>query len=118
MKYCVIAIKENNNYRSIICHCDEYSDIGLVLRNKYHSETATSNLIALGDLNQLDENTISSFHEDWGYQWNETTPITHENLKLLALYSDAVGADRLHVFEDNEWESLVISEPEELLKSA
>lgn len=114
MKYCVIAVKNNHSYSSIICHYDEYSDVGLVLRKKYHSIESCNTLIELGDLNHLDEDTISAFHRDWGYLWNETIPVVHENLKLLALYSDSVGADRLHVFEDNEWESLFLRETSEI----
>ncbi len=118
MKHCVIAVRNDQNYRSIICHYDEVSDVGLVLRRKYHTEDAASALIVLGDLNHLDEHRISAFHRDWGYLWNESVSIAHESLQLLISYCDAVGADRLHVFEDGEWESLLINEPEDIKLSA
>lgn len=118
MKHCIIAVRSAHTYRSIICHYDECSEVGGVLRRKYHSEAAANGLIELGDLNHLDERRISAFHRDWGYLWNESVSIDHGSLQLLVAYSEAVGADRLHIFEDGEWESLLVGEAEEIKLSA
>ncbi len=118
MKHCVIAVRVNRSYRSIICHYDDCSDVARVLRKKYRSIRDITHLLELGDLNHLDETSISAFHRDWGYLWNETTPVIHDDLKLLISYSDAIGADRLHVFEDNAWEHLVINYVDDELLSA
>ncbi len=111
MKDCIIAVKNRHHYISLLCHHDELSDVGGVLRGKYSSASAANELIALGDLNTLDE-------RDWGYIWNETVPLSHDNLKSLEKHCETIGAEKLHVYEDNAWESLTIDEPKQYLISA
>lgn len=111
MKRCIIAVKNRLNYSSILCRHDELSDVGGVLRGKYSAAKAANELIALGDLNYLDE-------KNWGYLWNETVPVAHNSLRSLEAYCESVEAEILHVYEDNAWESLTICEPHHYLQSA
>ncbi len=72
----------------------------------------------MGDMNYQEETQLNAFHNEWGYAWNETASIIHLSLTALISYSDNMCADRLHIFEDNAWESLLLREPEEALMTA
>lgn len=124
MKQCIIAIRTNHQYpkhsiySSITCHYDQYSDIGYVLRKRYKSISAIKELLSVGDVNCREKYQLNAFHNEWGYAWNEKASIIHLSLTALISYSDYMCADRLHIFEDNAWESLRLREPEETLMMA
>ncbi len=103
MTYCIIAIKEKNQYTSIVCHSKQRSNIGDVLRNYYTTTDAVRKLLTMGDLNRLEKDAVISFHFHWGYRWNEARPIDHSHHSLLMAYSSAIGAESLYVFENNQW---------------
>lgn len=124
MKHCIIAVRTNYQYpkhsiySSITCHYDQCSDIGYVLRKRYNSIGSIKELLSVGDVNSQEKNQLNDFHNKWGYAWNETASIIHISLTALISYSDNMNADRLHIFEDNAWESLLLREPEEVLMTA
>jgi len=108
--YCIIAMKDKQHYKSIVCHGDDIATIREALRTRYIRTDSTTKLIDQGDLNHLDNYNLVSFHQDCGYGWNETRPVTHANHQLLVSYTDSIGADSLFVFDNGSWHEGRISE--------
>lgn len=118
MNHSIIALKRDKQYLSIICHHPHNGDLGAVLRAHYSSRTAANRLIALGDLNHLDADAIDAFHRDWGYTRNETLAVRHASANALVNFCESINAEQLHLFNDNEWETIRLTETAHMLATA
>ncbi|MFL0805537.1 MAG: hypothetical protein K6L81_17620 [Agarilytica sp.] len=109
MKHCILATQVDNHFVSIICHFDDDADMHGVLNRFHKSENAAAHLITLGDLNCIQEESISAYHRDWGYTWNQVQPVIHAHPKLLLTYSQAIGCEYLYAFENDQWDEIPLT---------
>jgi len=106
---CFIAMtKDEVTYQSIYCHHDGYdtdNGAGPTLRQHHNSEYHAENLIALGDISFVQEETVCAHHCDRGDSWDQTQPrITRSQPELFAL-AKACDAQYLYLFKQGEWHS-------------
>ena len=106
---CFIAMtKDEVTYQSIYCHHDGYdtdNGVGPTLRQHHNSEYHAENLIALGDISFVQEETVCAYHRDRGDSWDQTqSRITRSQPELFAL-AKACDAQYLYLFKQGEWHS-------------
>lgn len=105
MGYCILAIKDNHQYRSV--YCRDQRDISHTLSHHYSSLSAAKCLVGLGDISQLNENNVRAYFRDWGFAWEYTHPKLFEKRSELLNHGRMGGADCVYIFDANHWEKVV-----------
>lgn len=117
MNHCVIAIKQKDSeeLKSIVCYYQNKDAMLNALADKFQSHQDVANLIALGDLQNLNSKGAVAFHRDCGYAWNMTVPVAHTSTEKLVQFSRAISATHLLMFEGKYWDFLNLSDSDALI---
>lgn len=112
MEYCVVAIedRENGQFWSILCHYENKHKLFDVLSKVYARPASAGKLLAYGDINELHEHSVNTFHRDWGYEWNQVCPVRHSSVEALIDFSRSIEATHLCLYESKEWHFLLLAE--------
>lgn len=108
MNHCILAMKENNDYLSVLCIYE--GQISSLLEQHYNSEAKARSLVELGDINNIQEHEVNAFHRDWGISWRYTKPQHYADKSSLIQYCEASGLDRLFLFDEDEWQTVEFEE--------
>ncbi len=106
-KHCVIALKFDNHYISILCYYGDDIRVGEILRTSFTTQLDAEALVAKGDIANLAAVPIQ-FCTAIGYAWAQARPVAHETPAALAEYCLAVGGSHIHVFEGGSWDTIAL----------
>ncbi len=106
-KHCVIALKFDNHYISILCYYGDDIRVGEILRTSFATQLDAEALVAKGDIANLAISPIQ-FCTAIGYTWAQAKPVAHETPAALAEYCLAVGGSHIHVFEGGSWDAIAL----------
>ena len=112
MNHCILAMKENEDYLSVLCIYQ--GQLSNLLTQHYNSFDKAYSLVELGDINSIDADEVNAFHRDWGISWRYTKPQYYPNKASLLKYCEATGLDLLFLFEDDQWQKIDFSQEFEL----
>ncbi|VUD56391.1 hypothetical protein TDB9533_02046 [Thalassocella blandensis] len=104
MNHCILAMKENNDYLSVLCIYEGH--ISTMLQQHYNSEDKARSLVELGDINSIQEDEVNAFHRDWGISWRYTKPQHYSDKSSLLQYCEATGLDLMFLFDGQKWEKV------------
>lgn len=104
MNYCVIAVRDNFQFRSVFCRSKE--DLLTTLQDEHQGLERAKYLVGQGDICQLNRNGVRYYAKDWGFNWKTTQPTEFASPKALFDYVRATGIARVYLFEHNEWRCL------------
>ncbi|MFL0799677.1 MAG: hypothetical protein K6L80_04445 [Agarilytica sp.] len=111
-KHCVIALKFDNHYISILCYYGDGIRVGEILRTSFSTQLDAESLVAKGDIANLSIAPIQ-FCTAIGYTWAQAKPVAHETPAALAEYCLAVGGSHIHVFEGGSWDAIALIRTDE-----
>lgn len=103
MSFCVIAVKDNFQYRAVFCRVS--GSLETTLRSAYNSLSSAKCLIGLGDISQLEPNCVRSYCRDWGFSWSYACPAEMGSLISLRDYARSAGVSMLYLFDDRGWDT-------------
>lgn len=104
-KHCVIAIFFGDHYISVLCYLDHDTRISKTLRKNHNTVAAAEALISKGDIADITLSPIA-FCSEKENCWPQIKPTVHETPMSMAEYCIAVGAEYLHVFENEQWDTI------------
>lgn len=104
MNYCVIAIRDNFQFRAIFCRCKH--DVLAILQDNYQAIELAEGLVNNGDICKLTSHSVRHYARDRGFNWATAQPSEFECPKSLFDYVRAAAINTVYIFERNEWRKL------------
>ncbi len=110
MKNCIIVLHFDNYYVSVLCHYNENTDLGHILRTYHDSMMDAESIVAGGDISHFEGPLPRYFRGEFGYSWGQVKPLVHESPKALVEYCIAVDGSLLMCYENGGWEEISLTE--------
>ena len=101
--YCVVAVKNGDNYITSVCYSDSPLDAWILLQRSFKEWKLACALAYAGDFTVTCAGSYSSYHTDWGYNWSQCCPVVLNDRDSLVKHAESIGAAETYVFEQGLW---------------